>query len=46
LLLLLASCEAQPPSFLTRVHEDCVHGDQWACGLLSSLSKAQKSAQH
>ena len=40
-LLLLASCEAQRPSFLTRVHEDCVHGDAWACGLLTSLAQAR-----
>jgi len=46
LLLLLASCEAQRPSFLTRVHEDCVHGDAWACGLLTSLaqSRSERSA--
>jgi hypothetical protein len=41
LLLLLASCEAQRPSFLTRVHEDCVHGDPWACHLLTSLAQAR-----
>ena len=40
-LLLLASCQAQRPSFLTRVHEDCVHGDPWACGLLTSLAQAR-----
>jgi len=41
LLLLLASCEAQRPTFLTRVHEDCVHGDPWACHLLTSLAQAR-----
>jgi len=41
LLLFLASCETQRPSFLTRVHEDCVHGDSWACGLLTSLAQAR-----
>jgi hypothetical protein len=41
LLLVLASCEAQRPSFLTRVHEDCVNGDPWACGLLTSLAQAR-----
>ena len=41
LLLLLASCETRRPSFLTRVHEDCVHGDPWACGLLASLAQAR-----
>jgi len=40
-LLLLAGCETRRPSFLTRVHEDCVHGDPWACGLLTSLAQAR-----
>lgn len=45
LLLLVGGCEPAQPSFLNRVHEECIQGDQWACDLLMSLSKAQRSAQ-
>jgi hypothetical protein len=41
MIILIAAYErSRPPSFLTRVQEDCTNGDQWACDLLTSLSKA------
>jgi hypothetical protein len=41
IIILIAACERnRPPSFLTRVQEDCANGDQWACDLLTSLSNA------
>ena len=44
--ILIAACErGRPPSFLTRVQEDCTNGDQWACDLLTSLSNAARARQ-
>lgn len=34
----LAGCQSRRPDFLTRVREDCVAGDRWACDLLDSLA--------
>ena len=46
MIILIAACEPnRPPSFLTRVHKDCANGDQWACDLLTSLSKAARARQ-
>ena len=46
MILLVAACERnRPPSFLTRVQEDCANGDQWACDLLASLSNAARTRQ-
>ena len=28
------------PSFLTRVHDDCLQGQRWACAMLNSFSHA------
>jgi len=41
-LLLLAGCQNTRPTFLTRVHEDCLSGDRWACDLLKSLARAKQ----
>jgi len=55
MMLLLSGCAGPPqrpgppqaeearPSFLTRVHEDCLAGDQWSCNLLMQLSNAMRS---
>jgi hypothetical protein len=41
IIILIAACaQSRPPSFLTRVREDCTNGDQWTCDLLTSLSNA------
>jgi hypothetical protein len=34
----IGGCYSHRPDFMVRVQEDCVAGDQWACGLLDSLS--------
>jgi hypothetical protein len=34
----IGGCYSHRPDFMVRVHEDCDAGDQWACGLLDSLS--------
>jgi hypothetical protein len=33
----LGGCRHDRPDFLTRVREDCIAGDKWACDLLDSL---------
>ncbi|HUB47715.1 MAG TPA: hypothetical protein VMB73_22280 [Acetobacteraceae bacterium] len=38
-----AQAEEARPSFLTRVHDDCLAGDQWSCDLLIQLSNAMRS---
>jgi hypothetical protein len=38
-LLAVAGCHAQRPSFVSRVREDCAAGQQWACDLLDELSR-------
>lgn len=40
--------ESGRPSFLTRVHDDCVAGQRWACEMLNDLSKGlrDRDAQH
>jgi hypothetical protein len=44
--ILIAACErSRPPSFMSRVQEDCTNGDDWACDLLTSLSKAAQARQ-
>lgn len=45
-LLFLAGCQTTRPSFLTRVHEDCVTGDRWACDLLESLARAKQKSDN
>lgn len=40
-----AQAEEAHPSFLTRVHEDCLAGDQWSCDLLIRLSNAMRSRE-
>ena len=46
IILIAAACERnRSPSFLTRIQEDCANGDQWACDLLTSLSKAARARQ-
>jgi hypothetical protein len=42
LCLLVGGCRHGHPSFVGRVSEDCMAGDQWACDLLMSLSKGQQ----
>jgi hypothetical protein len=37
-LLAVVGCQPHRPSFLSRVREDCVAGDRWACDLLDSLA--------
>jgi hypothetical protein len=37
-LLMNCDCSARRPDFMTRVREDCVAGNQWACDLLDALS--------
>jgi hypothetical protein len=46
MIILIAACErSRPPSFMSRVQEDCTNGDQWACDLLTSLSNAAQTRQ-
>ena len=46
MVILIAACErSRPPSFMGRVQEDCTNGDQWACDLLTSFSKAAQARQ-
>ena len=35
--LTLTGCATRRPDFLARVQQDCLAGDQWACGLINSL---------
>jgi hypothetical protein len=44
-LLLIAACQHRHPEFMSRVREDCVAGDQWACDLLDSLAKAGRNSR-
>jgi hypothetical protein len=37
-LLSVAGCQAHRPSFMTRVQQDCVAGDKWACDLIESMT--------
>ena len=39
-LVSVAGCHVRRPNFMTRVQEDCVAGDQWACDLAKSLGRA------
>jgi hypothetical protein len=47
-LFMNTGCSARRPDFITRVQEDCVAGDKWACDLLDSLShpKPDHDIQH
>ena len=38
-LVAAAGCRTRVPDFMTRVHEDCVRGDKWACDLIDALEK-------
>jgi hypothetical protein len=39
-LTIIAGCHARQPDFMTRVQQDCVAGDQWACGLVDAPSRS------
>jgi hypothetical protein len=39
LLMTIAGCNGRRPGFMSRVREDCVAGQQWACDLLDALSR-------
>ena len=39
-VLVVAGCHSRRPDFMTRVQEDCLAGQQWACDLIVSLHKA------
>jgi hypothetical protein len=38
-VLVIAGCDTRRPDFMTRVQEDCLVGQQWACDLINSLNK-------
>jgi hypothetical protein len=37
-VLAIAGCHGRRPDFMTRVQEDCLAGQQWACDLTASLN--------
>jgi hypothetical protein len=37
----MVGCQARRPDFVTRVQENCVAGDQWACDLLEGPMPAE-----
>jgi hypothetical protein len=37
-VLAIAGCHGRRPDFMTRVQEDCLAGQQWACDLIASLN--------
>jgi hypothetical protein len=38
-VLVIGGCHVRRVDFMTRVQEDCLAGQQWACDLINSLSK-------
>jgi len=38
-LITVAGCHPRRPDFMTRVREDCINGQQWACDLIDALSQ-------
>jgi hypothetical protein len=45
-ILSIAGCQARRPSFMTRIREDCIAGDQWSCNLLDAFSRSKPDAAY